>query len=366
MVMNIVIPMAGLGSRFQKVGVKAPKPLIEVLGKTLIEYSVKSFDVEGRFIFITREFDDPEHNKTLSALLKKLRPESIEIRTKTPTSGATETALLASTYIDNNDPLVIYNCDQYINWDSNLFLQWIEKKKPQAALVLYKSKDPKNSFAEVKLGRITRLVEKQAISDHALIGFHYWAQGKDFVKSANQLMETFRANGKPECYISETFNYLQNPKILPYHVADHVYVPLGTPEDVSRYVGKVKEFKTVKPKTLFIDIDGTILKHMHSISDVYTKPAEVLSGVVEKINEWDSHGHKIIFVTARKESTRTITESQLRGFGLAWDQLVMGVGGGTRLLINDKLTPQDPDRAIGINVITDGGFGNISWEDYDL
>jgi len=366
MVMNIVIPMAGLGSRFARAGIVEPKPLIEVLGKTLIEHSIDSFNVEGRFIFITREFDNPEHNATLSALLKQLRPESIEICTRTVTSGATETALLAREYVNNSDPMVIYNCDQLINWDAQDFLKWIDQKQPDAALVLYNSVDPKNSFAEITHGRITRLVEKQAISNHALIGFHYWARGQDFVSTADQLIDKFREEGKPECYVSETFNYLKNAKILPYHVADHIYVPLGTPEDVARYVGKVKEFKTAKPKTLFIDIDGTVLKHMHSISDVYHEAPEVLPSVVAKINEWDSHGHRIIFVTARKESTREITEQQLRQFGIAWDQLVMGVGGGARVLVNDKLAHNDLDRAIAVNVVTNEGFGSISWEDYDL
>ena len=75
--MNIVIPCAGLGSRFRESGILDPKPLIEVFGKTLIEYSINSFNVEGRFLFITREFEDKELNHKLSTLLKDLRPESI-------------------------------------------------------------------------------------------------------------------------------------------------------------------------------------------------------------------------------------------------------------------------------------------------
>lgn len=364
--MNIIIPMAGAGSRFQKVGIKNPKPLIDVLGKTLIEHSISSFDVPGRFIFITRDFDNKEDNGTLSEVFQTLRPESTEIRMTTMTSGATESALFARDLINNDDPLVIYNCDQLINWNSADFLKFIEEKKPDAALVLYNSKDPKNSFAEIENGKIINVVEKQPISNHALIGFHYWARGRDFVASAEALMEKFRENGKPECYVSETFNYLESKKILPYHIADNIYVPLGTPEDVAKYIGKVKEFKTSKSKTLLIDIDGTVLKHQHTISDVYATDAEVLPGVIEKLNTWDSVGHKIIFITARKESTRAVTEAQLRKFGLAWDQLIMGAGGGERYLINDKLSKEDMDRAVGINVITDSGFGATSWEDYDL
>jgi len=239
--MNIVITMAGAGSRFKNVGFKEPEPLIDVLGKKLIEYSVKSFDAPGRFVFVTRDFDDPDDNQRLSKILKELRPESVEVRLKTLTSGAAESALLAEQYIDNDDPLVIYNCDQIINWDPETFVRFIEDESPDAALVLYNSEDKKNSFAEVVDGKITRVVEKQAISNHALIGFHYWARGKDFIRSARELLNHFRSSGAPECYISETYNYLDYKNILPYHVTNNIYVPLGTPEDVARYVGKVKE-----------------------------------------------------------------------------------------------------------------------------
>lgn len=364
--MNIVIAMAGAGKRFEVAGVKGPKPLIEVLGKTLIEYSVESFDVSGKFIFVTRDFPDPEDNKRLSELFKKMRPESVEVRLKSLTSGATESALFAAQYIDNDKPLIIYNCDQFISWNPDDFLGFIDEKKPDAALVLYNSKDQKNSFAEVIEGKITRVVEKQLISNHALIGLHYWARGKDFVESGRKLLGDFRSNGAPECYISETFNYLTCKNILPYHIADNIYVPLGTPEDIARYVGKVKEYRTDKPKTLFVDLDGTILKHQHTISDVYARPPELLPGVLERFNTWDSSGYRIILVTARKESTREVTALQLQQLGIAYDQLVMGVSSGQRVLINDKLNEMDTDRAISINVITDRGLTSVKWDDYNL
>ncbi len=54
--MNILIPMAGLASRFTNEGYKIPKPLIEVNNMTLIEHTIKTLDLEGRYIFITRDF----------------------------------------------------------------------------------------------------------------------------------------------------------------------------------------------------------------------------------------------------------------------------------------------------------------------
>lgn len=364
--LNIIIPMAGAGTRFFKDGITTPKPLIEVLGKTLIEYSIDSFNVPGRFIFITRTFDNPEHNRRLSHILKEKRPESIEIRLDKLTNGAAETVLAAEKLIDNNSPLVIYNCDQIINWDSSDFLKFLKTSKPKASLVLYKSKDPKNSFAEVYGDKILRVVEKDPISEHALVGFHYWMNGKDFVSSAKNLLENFKSQGKKECYVSETYNHLADKHIVPYFLNDNVYVSLGTPHDVAKYVGQYKEFNLEKPKTLFIDLDGTVFKHLHTISDVQTNEPEILPGVVQKINEWDSQGHKIIFVTARKESTRQITESHLRKFGLAWDMLIMGVASGERLIINDKLYESHNNRATAINVITNQGFQNINWSDYKL
>lgn len=364
--MNIVIPMAGAGSRFTKIGQLTPKPLIPVLNKTLIEHSIDSFNVDGKFIFITREFDNPKDNELLSEILKNKRPESIEIKIKSLTRGATESALAIKDLIDNEEPLVIYNCDQIINWNPLNFLNFIKEKNPDAALVIHDSDDPKHSYAEIRNKKIVKLVEKKAISNHALIGFHYWKHGSDFVYSAEQLLSEFFKDGKPECYISETFNYLQNKNILPYHIPNNNYIPLGTPEDVSKYIGIVQEFKQPKAKTLFIDIDGTILKHQHTISDVYKYQAKILPGVIEKINFWDSIGYRIIFVTARKESTRQLTEEQLKQFGLAWDQLIMGVSNGIRYIINDKLTNDDPDRAVAINVITDEGFKSVDWKKYDL
>ena len=237
--MKIVIPMAGAGSRFRDLGYDLPKPLIEVAGKTLIEHSIRSFDVPGEFIFITRKFDNPEHNAQLSKLLKQLRPEHVEIQLDKVTSGASETVLAARELIDNLEPLIIYNCDQIFDWNPDNFLQFVTPHMA-GAVVCYKSTDPKNSFAVIEQDKIVRMVEKQPVSDHALVGFHYWREGRLFVESADALLQQFRLSGRPECYISETYNYLidQGHHVAAYHVAPHVYVSLGTPADVHTYLGK--------------------------------------------------------------------------------------------------------------------------------
>lgn len=366
--MKVVIPMAGAGSRFAKQGETTPKPLIQVQGVTLIEHAIKSFDVDAEFIFVTRKFTDPAHNIQLSALLRKLRPEHVEIQLSQLSQGASDSVLAAEHLINNQEPLIVYNCDQIMKWDPQEFLQFVTTNVCDGAVVLYKSMDPKNSFARLDNHVITQIVEKQPVSDHALVGFHYWRHGSQFVKSAHALKQEFRATGRPECYVSETYNFMisEGACVLPYHVAPHVYVPLGTPEDVAVYVGTQKEFYSQKPKTIFCDIDGTILKHLHKISSVMQDTGEILPGVREKFDEWDSAGYHIVLTTARKESVRAHTEQQLRHMGIVWDQLIMGLTSGHRVLINDKQLESDPDRAQSVNVITNQGWSHHTWKDVGL
>jgi dTDP-glucose pyrophosphorylase len=366
--MNIIIPMAGLGSRFSKNGIKTPKPLIEVDGKTLIEHSVESLGISGRYIFITRKYEDNEYNDKLSLILKKLDPESIQIQIDKVTSGCSETCLYAKEFINNDEELIITNCDQLMNWDANSFMEMVSPSAVDGSVVLFKSKDPKNSFAEIIGEHVTGIVEKNPISDNALVGIHYWKRGSDFVFSSENLLNHFRVSGLPECYISETYNYLiqQDKNILPFFIPKNSYIPLGTPEDISIYLGKLKEFYTEKPKTIFCDLDGTILKHCHKFSDLNKIEPEILPGVNAKFNAWDSKGYKIILTTARKESAREMTEAHLRSLGICWDHLIMGVSSGVRVLINDKLRDADKNRAICVNLITDSGFDSIDWEEYDL
>lgn len=366
--MKIVIPMAGLGSRFANVGIDTPKPLIEVAGKTLIEHSINSLGIDGDFIFVTRKYDDLNYNHKLSNILKTLKPNSVEIQLDHPQYGAADACLYAQEYIDNDEELIITNCDQLLYWNADDFINKTRENNADGAIVLFKSLDVKNSFALIENNKIVKLAEKELISDNGLVGVHYWKYGKDFVASAKKLLKEYKLFGLKECYISNTYNYLidDNKNIFPYFMDTNSFIPLGTPEDVNIYLAKIKEYYTEKPKTIFCDIDGTIIKHVHRFSHIGKTEAEELKGVIDKFNEWDSKGHKIILTTARKESARYITEKHLSDLGFCWDYLLMGMTSGTRFLINDKLKNDDPDRAIAINVITDSGFTNIDWTQYNL
>lgn len=114
-----------------------------------------------------------------------------------------------------------------------------------------------------------------------------------------------------------------------------------------------------RPKTIFLDIDGTLLKHYGSQFDLFNNEPEILPGVIEKLKEWDSKGYNIILVTGRKKSTRKITEKQLNKLGIFYDKLIMGIGGGQRILINDLKPNSTENTAIGICVNRNEGLKNL-------
>lgn len=117
-----------------------------------------------------------------------------------------------------------------------------------------------------------------------------------------------------------------------------------------------------RPKTIFSDIDGTLLKHCGDITTQHNHNGLdiILPGVKEKIIQWDRNGYKIILVTGRRESTRKRTEEQLLEAGILYDQLVMGVSGGIRVLINDRKPSSTEDTATCINLTRNEGVLNVN------
>ena len=119
------------------------------------------------------------------------------------------------------------------------------------------------------------------------------------------------------------------------------------------------------PKTIFVDIDGTIIKHHGGLENSLNellKPdykPELLENVQERIWEWDGKDYTAILTTGRKESSRRITEKQLEELGIVYDQLIMGIGPGPRVLIND-MDPNYPETkmATGITLSRDEGIGS--------
>jgi len=117
-----------------------------------------------------------------------------------------------------------------------------------------------------------------------------------------------------------------------------------------------------RPKTIFLDIDGTLIKHRGNLIDQVTLPPLLLPDTLVKLQEWERKGYNIILTTGRKESYRDITVKMLSSVGVPYDQLIMGIGGGVRVLINDRKKNNESDTAIAINLTRNVGIGIIREE----
>ncbi len=236
--LNILIPMAGAGSRFAKAGYTFPKPLIEVKGKPMIQVVVENLNIQANYIYVVQK----EHRKkyNLDTLLNLITPKCKIIEVNGITEGAACTALLAKKHIDSEAPLFFANSDQFVEWDSTEFLYKMNETESDGGIVTFKATHPKWSFAKInEQGLVTEVAEKNPISDIATVGFYFWKRGSDFVKYAEQMIEkNIRVNN--EFYVCPVFNQAieDNKKIRIFNIKK--MWGLGTPEDLKNYIDNYK------------------------------------------------------------------------------------------------------------------------------
>ena len=232
--MNVIIPMAGAGSRFQAAGYTFPKPLIEVDGKPMIQLVVENLNIDAKHIFIVQKEHYEEYN--LKFLLKLIAPDCEIVQVEGMTEGAACTTLLAKKYIDNDEPLLYANSDQFLDWDSNEFLYSMQADGVDGGILTFPSVHPKWSFAKVdEEGFVTEVAEKKTISDIATTGIYYWKKGSDYVKYAEEMIsKDVRVNN--EFYVCPVFNQaIQAGKRVKTFHFDGMW-GLGTPEDLKHYL----------------------------------------------------------------------------------------------------------------------------------
>ena len=232
--LNIVIPMAGEGSRFTKAGYTFPKPMIEIHQKPMIQLIVESLGLKGNFIFIVRQEHLDKYN--LKSLLNIIAPNCKIIVIDKLTEGAACTVLLAKKYIDNDKPLIIANSDQFIEWNPSETMYNFSTKKIDGGILTFDTLHPKWSYAKVdKNNLVTEVAEKKVISNHGTVGVYYWKKGQDFVKYAEQMIDkNIRVNN--EFYVCPVFNEaIVDKKVIKIHNVDSMW-GLGTPEDLDYYL----------------------------------------------------------------------------------------------------------------------------------
>lgn len=237
--MNVLIPMAGAGSRFAQAGYTFPKPLIEVNGKPMIQVVVENLNVEAHFIFLVQKDHYEKYN--LKQLLNLIAPGCDIIQVDGVTEGAACTTLLAKELINNDEPLLMANSDQFVEWNSNECLYAFTADSIDGGIVSFKSAHPKWSFAKVgDDGFVSEVAEKNPISDNATVGIYYWKKGSDYVKYAEQMIQkNIRTNN--EFYVCPVFNEAINDgKKIRIKDIDKMW-GLGTPEDLNYFLENHKE-----------------------------------------------------------------------------------------------------------------------------
>lgn len=247
--LNILMPIAGIGQRFKDQGYDIPKPLIKVANKTLLEHSISTLKLDGNYIFVTLNYSNNEYNQDIERIIKSNVNNYTIIKIDQPTQGSAQTCLYAKDIINNDNPLIITNGDQYLNWESLKFLDYINNTNPDGCVSLYDHDDIKlyenSKYAFVKLndaGYAIEFAEKFAISKNAMNGIHYWKKGSHFIKYVDEMIkDNVRINN--ELYISPSYNYMikDGYRINTYKMDKNEYYSLGTPEEINKNTNYINQ-----------------------------------------------------------------------------------------------------------------------------
>jgi NDP-sugar pyrophosphorylase family protein len=239
-VLTILIPMAGRGSRFADAGYSTPKPLLPVHGVPMIEVVVSNLrpSVPARFVFVCRR----EHLESygFETRLREIAPGCAVVSIDEVTEGAACTVLLAEHEIDPDDALVIANSDQWVDVSFDEHLGVLGDRGLDGLIMTMKADDPKWSYVDLDKGDlVTRVVEKEVISEEATVGIYTFARGGDFIRGArNMIAADERVNG--EFYVAPVYNRLiAEGAAIGCHnvgsVGSGMY-GLGIPEDLQEFV----------------------------------------------------------------------------------------------------------------------------------
>lgn len=255
--LNIVIPMAGLGSRFEKAGYANPKPFIPVGRRPMITWVVDNLTpsepLDHRFVFVARKGHLNDHRRRI---LHRLPMDQI-VAIDEATDGAAATVLRASLHVRPEEPMLIANSDQYLDLDLTAFYYTCLAGTADAVMMTFRSDgDPKWSYVLEEAGRIREVREKAPISDMATVGVYFVRRAGDFMRAAGTMIaRDDRVNG--EFYVAPAFNEMieDGATVKGFDVPGSVMHGLGTPEDLTRFL-KTDAFED--QNTAYGGLDGIL------------------------------------------------------------------------------------------------------------
>ncbi|WP_262410632.1 glycosyltransferase family 2 protein [Flavobacterium johnsoniae] len=238
---NIVIPMAGLGSRFANVGYEKPKPFIDVDGKPMIVRVLDNLSYpDANYILIARKEHLEKEKELVIQIEKEYNAKFIGIDKLT--EGTVCTVLYARKYINNELPLLIANSDQIVDISIPDFINDCFDRDLDGSILTFKDIElnPKWSFAKLNDDLVIEVKEKEAISEFATVGIYLFNKGAQFVDSAiDMIIENDRVNN--EFYTCPVYNYLikDGARIGIYDIEFSNMHGIGTPEDLEVYLKRL-------------------------------------------------------------------------------------------------------------------------------
>lgn len=240
MMLNLVLPAAGLGSRFQKIGETIPKPLIPVFGFPMIVWVLMNFTLQPSdkvWIICQKDHQIP---RLLKKYLMKFSFEIEFLEISELTEGPASSVYLVSQHLSENDGLIVANSDQFVFSDTSNFIREVRSGNHAGQiLTMSANSDAWSYVGRNSAGKIVEVVEKKQISDEASVGVYGWSK----VRYANESFEdTFsrniRTNG--EFYVAPTYNYLLDEgfSVEGFNIGAHgtAVHGLGTPTDLSAFL----------------------------------------------------------------------------------------------------------------------------------
>ncbi len=239
----VVIPAGGSGVRFQNSEFKELKPFINFLGKTMFEwillgFNSKIYNVKFKII-IRREFQN-QYNKEIKYLENQYNVIFYYI--DLITEGTTATALFLYDEINNDDFLLLANCDQIVDIDFDDFLNEHLSSKVDGSMLVFENiaKDKKWSYVKVDNNDMIQFVKaKDPISDWAVVGWYCYTKASYFISSGiKQIINLDKVNG--EYYLCPTFNYLisEGKQIKAIKIKASKMHGIGTPKDLKKYLSQ--------------------------------------------------------------------------------------------------------------------------------
>jgi NDP-sugar pyrophosphorylase family protein/tRNA A-37 threonylcarbamoyl transferase component Bud32 len=358
---KIITLAAGKGLRLKDYSDKLdlPKPLINILNKSMIEWSLMSYHSlitkglvkKSNFYFVILESHESYYS--IVKQLKSIFGNKINIiKLKKPTRGPAETAYLAIKNMKFKGPIIFNDCDHYFK-STSLVEKIIEaknKKNISGIINVAETNSTKPDWSYVEQdssGNILGIKEKDPVlakkKAKGVVASYYFSNLDIFRKEAKLMIKDNDLVGdklKKEFYISKIYDRLIKKNHTFLTAVTPIAFPFGNPLQIQNFVKKFsKDVFYPEGSTFIFDIDGVLLEHdkgFHGNFEKYQYPSKPIIENIKLLNSFKSKGDTIVLMTARPETEKKKLEKELLKLNINYHKLVMGVPGGTRILINDK------------------------------